>query len=382
MLGARLLVRYAGAAENLWHERVVLGHLGGARYLISTPDGDVYEEDYSPNNPDIDAVRIQTNNEVPADLRNENLHRFAVYPTAAELRRYREEAGLLAGLRGGGAPAAPGGGPGRRRREAAPAEGPSGTLGRWRAAEHSVSGRFIGELVPADVVPDVVPDSLKQLLEWDGEEVFCMWVAESDFEQWKQQKAPLDVRILKVQGSSSKRNRNWEAILADSSETHFADWPLKGPRTTGWVMDFLGQQPGGAKEHHALWRRATGLGVNDFGVAEHEVLLETLRLAATYDQYNVANSAAMEHVARRLQMIEYAHQERLRELGKGGGKAQSSGSLTMEEQDAFSGSKRLGTAMVSPALIEYVKEDVGKSAELMKSLMKAREFREQQVQKK
>eukprot|EP00974_Lingulodinium_polyedra_P077045 7459549-Lingulodinium_polyedra.AAC.1 len=101
-----------------------------------------------------------------------------------------------------------------------------------------------------------------------------------------------------------------------------------------------------------MWRKATNLGAYDFGVAEHETLLEGLRLAALYDQYDVTNSAAFEHYLRRVQMIEYAHQEKLRDQqprgSKGGG---SSGGLAMEEQDAFLGSRRLGAAMVAPKLV-------------------------------
>ena len=70
------------------------------------------------------------------------------------------------------------------------------------------------------------------------------------------------------------------------------------------------------------------------------------------------------------QTIESAHAERVRDhvppQGSGGG-ARSSGSLTYEEQEAFTGTMRSSCVM----------SDVAKSSELMQSNVKAREIREQ-----
>ena len=153
-----------------------------------------------------------------------------------------------------------------------------------------------------------------------------------------------------------------------------------------WCLRFLNQQQGGPVEHHRLWRRTGGLTPSDFGVTEHENIMEALKLACTYDQLNTANSAAFELLLRRAQTIEYAHQEKMREPGgpKGGGGKQfpSGATLTMEEQEAFAGTSRYGVTMVCPRLLEHAKEDIARNSELMKSMLKAREFREAMLKQK
>ena len=104
--------------------------------------------------------------------------------------------------------------------------------------------------------------------------------------------------------------------MSDSVETEFTDWPVKGPRTVKWCLKYLNAQPGGPVEHHHLWRRTGGLTAADFGVTEHESIMEALKMSTTYDQYNVVNSAAFEVLLRRAQTIEYAHQERGRGRGQ------------------------------------------------------------------
>ncbi len=62
--------------EDLWHERMIIGHLGSARYLVLMPDLDPYEENYDPHNDDIEAARVIVDGAVPPDLENEPLYTF------------------------------------------------------------------------------------------------------------------------------------------------------------------------------------------------------------------------------------------------------------------------------------------------------------------
>lgn len=118
--------------------------------------------------------------------------------------------------------------------------------------------------------------------------------------------------------------------------------------------------------------------MQDFGVGEHEQILEVVKHAVMYDQLSIVNSVAFEVLLRRAQMIEYAHAERLKEhRSKGAGKMGVF--LSLEEQESFQGTTRAGI-MVAPALLDHVREDVSRKNELMKSLLKAKDFREQ-VQK-
>ena len=82
--GTRLLVRYVGAEEDLWHERIVLGRTRGASNLILTPDGDVYEENYSEENPDVAGVRVLRGRELPQDLEEADVYRFDREVTARQ----------------------------------------------------------------------------------------------------------------------------------------------------------------------------------------------------------------------------------------------------------------------------------------------------------
>eukprot|EP00972_Heterocapsa_arctica_P000016 2560-Heterocapsa_arctica.AAC.1 len=109
--GAKLVVLYAGDDEDaaaLYHERIALGHIGGSRYFILTPDYDVYEEDYSCANVDVVAIRILTNGRLPIDMLGAQVHAFDGPVPAVQLAELKAEAELLAvigcDIAGGGAP--------------------------------------------------------------------------------------------------------------------------------------------------------------------------------------------------------------------------------------------------------------------------------------
>ena len=106
--------------------------------------------------------------------------------------------------------------------------------------------------------------------------------------------------------------------------------------------------------------------------------MEAVKWGVEYDQYNMTNSAAFEVILRRAQTIEFSHAERLREQpvkGQKGGN-QHAGGLTFEEQEAFAGTARSSTMMVCPALLDHVRDDVARQGDLMKTIVKSREFRE------
>ena len=76
-------------------------------------------------------------------------------------------------------------------------------------------------------------------------------------------------------------------------------------------------------------------------------------------------------------MIEYAHTERTKDVAAPAKGAGRPGLLTAEEQESFAGTSKSSIVMVAPELLDHVREDVGKRNELMKSFLKAKEFREQ-----
>ena len=60
--GDRVLICYGemvpGRGGALWHVRLVLDHVVNAEYVIATPDFDLYVEELSPNNADLEGVRV------------------------------------------------------------------------------------------------------------------------------------------------------------------------------------------------------------------------------------------------------------------------------------------------------------------------------------
>ena len=100
-----------------------------------------------------------------------------------------------------------------------------------------------------------------------------------------------DARVLKAVIVHGRRRRRWELIDAESSESAFKDWPLVGPRTAKYCIEFLVRQPGGAEEHHMVWRSLCKLNPGDWGVAEHELIMSAVKLAGEYDQLNLPSLA-------------------------------------------------------------------------------------------
>jgi len=442
--GSRILVCYEGF--DTYHERLLLGHVKESQYFALTPDGDVYVEDYGEENDNISSVRIMVDDTIPPDLRRARLHRFTRPVPVERLEALRAEAemmqllhghqegapaggrGHLAGGRvlGGAAPAllpaaavgAAAGAAGAldppelplvlagAARPAVPGGGvvalPGGALAAggglpvakmdsfragwtWRCAEVGLAGRVLGEKVSEASVADWKLDVLrpKVVVNWDGSPTFVELIEDTQYEEWKNRRAPLDARIMRVRTLQGKRFREIKDAAADMAEVTFDDWPLKGPRTAGWCITFLASQPGGAAEHHLLWRRAANLAVTDFGVIEHEAIMECIRQAVNYDQYDLSNSASFEVLVRRAQTIEYSHMERTREgFGSQNKPTAGFGGLTYEEQEAFAGTARSSVLMIAPSLLEFVKTDVARHSELMKSIIKSREYRAELQKKK
>lgn len=99
-----------------------------------------------------------------------------------------------------------------------------------------------------------------------------------------------------------------------------------------------------------------------------------LKHALQVDQINGYNSMFVEITCRRLQTIEYAYAERARDLSS----RSVGGELSVEEQQTFGGATRQASTklMICPSLLDYVKAEVERDANLAKNLRKAREERE------
>ena len=131
--GSRFLVQYLGAA--LWHERIVIARIGPGQFLVLTPDGDVYVEDYREENRDVTAVRVLKARShmasLPEDIAAADVYRFRAPVAGSRIKQILSEAVRVARVRGNDALAelVPNSGAGSSR-EPPPVEGPDGAAGR------------------------------------------------------------------------------------------------------------------------------------------------------------------------------------------------------------------------------------------------------------
>ena len=112
---------------------------------------------------------------------------------------------------------------------------------------------------------------------------------------------------------------------------------------------------------HHRWVRESGVRGTDRNVHEHEVLSLVLHYAIVWDSYNIGNSAAMEIIARRLQLIEEAVSENPDALSWEGARLH----VGLEE--------RRGGALMMPNLRSFVASEMGKEAAILKEKRKAKE---------
>eukprot|EP00971_Amphidinium_carterae_P187791 3727509-Amphidinium_carterae.1 len=81
--GHCVLVRYAlaGADGELWHSRIVLSKIGKRpSHIVVTPDYELYEEELSLSNADLDGIRIcGPRGQRPTGLRG-RVYEFEPYP--------------------------------------------------------------------------------------------------------------------------------------------------------------------------------------------------------------------------------------------------------------------------------------------------------------
>ncbi|CAK0823709.1 unnamed protein product, partial [Prorocentrum cordatum] len=347
-----VLVRYD---DDLWHVRILLARVEDTRWIIYTPDSDLYEEDYGPNNGDITGVRaFKADGSIPASLQGANIYNFraGAEPDQAALRGLMEEAQDLVALAGRGV--------------APPGAEPEVWLFAESNAVFSVGDECPGQLEVFVEKRGIARAGLDVLL--------VEKVAMNQVEQWKaDHAASSDARVLPVRYSpSGERLRSWANVAESVNESAIDHWPVKGPRTAQWVARFMARRNTGPEDHHRWWRSTTRLNASDWGVAEHGQLCWYLEAAGSVDQLDLSNLVVMEKIARRLQTIEYQYAEKVRE-GERGGTAGASSSvagsavITHDEMDLFEGRQHVNpTVCCAPTLIEHVSKELEKESQIQK----------------
>lgn len=173
-----------------------------------------------------------------------------------------------------------------------------------------------------------------------------------------------DVRTLSVlfdpQGG---RWRRLEDAALLSRQEDFADFPLDGPRVTGWLLQTLRKISLDFMGHHEKWVRQSNIRGNDRAIFEHRTLCRALQLLCCYDQLCLPNLAGVEAMTRRLTTIEQAYHNRADQP-------------TYEHADYMSGIiETADGSLLPPALVEYTARRLKQDADVMKEVRKAAEAR-------
>ena len=137
-------------------------------------------------------------------------------------------------------------------------------------------------------------------------------------------------------------------------------------------MGHLRAEGKGLEAHFEHFKTLCNLKHDQWGMEEYDQLVIIARALLFTDQFDPTNSAGIELLFRRLQIIEYSYSDRLKTRP-----AQVQGGLlTPEEQAAFAGyAKTASRLMICPSLVEMARKDLSVNADLAKSIQKSREAR-------
>ena len=395
-IGTEVYVRYNVGGRVEYHGRLIVAHAYARRYVILTPDDNLYLEDYDSTNPDLLAV-VEAGEDgwPPADIANAAdtyVHDFPMFPPPATWARLTAEgatmaqrachrAGVVAvddGPAAGGAPRAPAAPHPQHDQvvallaalNAVPAQANAGGAPAGPAGGVAALAQRLGIAVPpaapggttAPAAAVVAPGpaartELEAALNGPA-------TPQGTTPATSTSASPGDARTMPVRFEEGRRYREYRDAVGQCSQVAFDDFVVKGPRTCLWVAKHMMESGGTPVGHHQRWRVNCKLQVHDSGVAEHETYCKVLQTMLTYDQLDVSNLAAAEVIARQIQLIEERYENKLVDVDKHG------------QNHLFSGlDETRGGICLSPALREYVAQELTKESLIMKERRKAREER-------
>ena len=396
-IGTEVYVRYNVAGRTEYHGRLIVAHAYARRYVILTPDDNLYLEDYAASNPDIVAVVEAGADGWPpgeiANLPDSYIHDFPTFPAPATWARVTAEGSMMAqrACRRAGAaavgedpePPAPGPQPVAVHPQqdqvlailaalnAVPAQGNAAAAAAGPAGGLAALAQRIGVALPPGAQPGAAPAPAGAPAPRDG-------ASRADLEAALNGPAPAagsssstpstattgDARTMSVRFEENRRYREYRDAVGQCSQVAFDDFVVKGPRACLWVIKHMMESGGTPVGHHQRWRVNCKLQVTDSGVAEHETYCKVLQTMLTYDQLDVSNLASAEVIARQIQLIEERYENKLVDIDKHG------------QNHLFSGlDETRGGICLSPALREYVAQELTKESLIMKERRKAREER-------
>jgi hypothetical protein len=178
----------------------------------------------------------------------------------------------------------------------------------------------------------------------------------------------LDARVLTIVEDDGRRHRNFRESVRDMSETDWPGWPVLGPRTTRWVLRFIAEHDIAPRARHTKWRHEAGLSPSDPYVDDHDLALRVIQMAVEFDQLNITELASFELLARRAQMAEWRHRDRLI--------SRNSIEDGLEDDYLYMGTAETrGLILMAPDLADHVTGELHKEANILKERRKVKEER-------
>jgi hypothetical protein len=179
----------------------------------------------------------------------------------------------------------------------------------------------------------------------------------------------LDARVLDVKrGVDGERGRNFKDSIPLLTESPWSGWPVGGPRTFLWCVRFMAEHSLHPMAHHGRLVQLAGLNPSDPAAQEHGLLLRCMEFGITFDQLQCGELACMELIARRAQMIEMKHREKLGGTGLGN-------SIEEDAHIYLGTSKTRGMVMICPQLEEFAAGQLARETAAAKERRKLREER-------
>ncbi|CAK0817405.1 unnamed protein product, partial [Prorocentrum cordatum] len=177
-----------------------------------------------------------------------------------------------------------------------------------------------------------------------------------------------DARVLDIKTQpDGSRHRHFTEAARQVTTTEWPEWPILGPRTASWCLDFLARQDQHPRARHANWVHECRLEATDEGVGDHDLAMRMAGLGLSFDQLNLGELASFELLMRKAQMAEWSHRDRL---------AASQGDDLMEESYLYlRAGETPGSAMVSPALVDHINQEMHREAQILKERRNAKEER-------
>ena len=405
--GDEVLVNYGAADGGLWHTRWVLDHVRFNEYVVASPDYDIFTEELSMQNLDLEGLRLRPpGGGMPPGLAGAPVYGFGPMTDADRTHLLQEGARIAAAERaalglggppapavappaapaGGAAPVAPPAAAGAAAlipiavpaaaaaappaaaapAAAAPAARPAPVHvipagGAWIIDEPTVDAEM-GDVVALPVGSPTLGDSALMTV---GSRVLRIrfLAAGMDLVAYLAERKQF---LPDYYRTPAVPNIGFEGDFHDFANMMDVDpnftLPFSGPHSAPYMVDKAKPANiGGFVVRHDRWLATSGVNPRLPVAYEHEVLSKALHYGAVWDRLSLKNSAMAEYLFRRMQLQEDVI-------------AENPHPPSFEFARHYMGNdERTGGALLEPSLRAHIGSELETEAKIAKELRKARE---------